>query len=181
MSAWPEPQPPLVDPAAGIVLRPWRPTAADAAALAAAWGDPGVAALGTLPPDPSPEAAAHWIAGDPERRATGTALDLVVAPAGGDNEVWGEVGLRNHDRAARRAEMGWWIAPAQRGRGLAGPAVALLAIWALGPPCRLRQVWARIDPANAASAAAARQAGFRRLGAAAGADVWARTGASIAR
>jgi RimJ/RimL family protein N-acetyltransferase len=181
VTAWPEPDPPLADPAAGIVLRPWRPTPGDAAALAAAWADPGVAAMGTPPPDPSPAGAARWIAGAADRLATGAALDLVVAPAGGGDEVWGEVGLRNHDVAARRAEIGWWIAPAQRGRGLADAAVALVAGWALGPPCALRQVWARIDPANAASAAVARRAGFRRLGPAGGAEVWARTDATMTR
>ena len=47
--------------------------------------------------------------------------------------------------------------------------------WAAGPPLRLRQVWARISPANPASAAVARRAGFRRLGAAAGTEIWSRS------
>ena len=180
MTAWPEPDPPLADPAAGIVLRPWRPTATDAAALAAAWADPGVAAVGPPPPDPTPAGAARWIAGAPGRVASGVALDLVVAPAADPDAVWGEVGLRNRDAAVGRAEIGWWIGPAHRGRGLAAAAVALAAGWALGPAGGLRQVWARVDPANAASAAVARRAGFRRLGAAGGAEVWARTGATMA-
>jgi RimJ/RimL family protein N-acetyltransferase len=50
-----------------------------------------------------------------------------------------------------------------------------VAAWAQGPPLRLRQVWARIDPANPASAAVARRAGFRRLGVAAGTEIWARS------
>jgi RimJ/RimL family protein N-acetyltransferase len=156
------PDPPLADPAAGIVLRPWRATPADAAALAAAW-----AAAGREPA----ERPAAWIAGDPARRAAGLALDLVVAV--GDVAV-GEVGLRNLDAERRRAEIGWWIAPDHQGRGLATAAVRLLTAWALGPPCGLVQIWARIDPANAASARVASSAGFRRLGhSAAGYDVWA--------
>jgi RimJ/RimL family protein N-acetyltransferase len=158
------PDPPLADPAAGIALRPWRPTPADATALAAAW-----AAAGRKSGDP-PEA---WIAGDPARRAAGLALDLVIAV--GDAAV-GEVGLRNVDAERRRAEIGWWIAPDHRGRGLATAAVRLLAGWALGPPCGLVQVWARIDPANLPSARVAASAGLRRLGrSAAGEDVWATT------
>jgi len=158
------PDPPLADPAAGIALRPWRPTPGDTAALAEAW-----AAAGRQPGEP-PEA---WIAGDAGRRAAGLALDLAVAV--GESAV-GEVGLRNVDAGRRRAEIGWWIAPDQRGRGLATAAVRLLAGWALGPPCGLVQVWARIDPANVPSARVAAGAGLRRLGrSAAGEDVWAIT------
>jgi RimJ/RimL family protein N-acetyltransferase len=167
------PDPPLDDARAGIVLRPWRHSAVDAAALAAAWADPAVAAANPPPAARTEADALAWIRGDADRRAAGVALDLVVAAAG-DDAVLGEVGLRNPDPAARRAEVGWWIAPDHRGRGLAAVAVGLVAGWALGPPSRLRQVWARIDPANAASAAVARRAGFTRLGTAAGAEVWAR-------
>jgi RimJ/RimL family protein N-acetyltransferase len=158
------PDPPLADPAAGVSLRPWRPTPADEAALAAAW-----AATGREPR----ESPAAWIAGDPARRAAGLALDLVVAI---DDAAVGEVGLRNLDAERGRAEIGWWIAADHQGRGLATTAVRLLAAWALGPPCGLVQVWARIDPANAASARVAASTGFRRLGrSAAGYDVWAIT------
>ncbi len=76
--------------------------------------------------------------------------------------------------AVRRAEIGWWLAPEARGRGVAPVAVDLVAAWALGPPLGLRQVWARIDPGNAASARVAAGAGFRLLGRAGGGDVWAR-------
>ncbi|MFS8586375.1 MAG: GNAT family N-acetyltransferase, partial [Acidimicrobiia bacterium] len=106
----PLPDPPLVDRGAGIVLRPWAPTPTDVAALVAAWRDPAVAAGARVPGDPSPEAAARWIAGAAERRARGLALDLVVAPLAGGPAVLGGVGLRNVDRARRRAEAGWWIA-----------------------------------------------------------------------
>jgi RimJ/RimL family protein N-acetyltransferase len=160
----PLPDPPLADPAAGIALRPWRQTPDDAAALAAAWDAAGREAR---------EAPEAWIAGDAARRAAGLALDLVVAV---EDTVAGEVGLRNLDPDRRRAEIGWWIAPAHRGRGLATAAVRLLAGWALGPPCDLAQVWARIEVGNAASARVAAGAGFRRLGrSASGQDVWAVT------
>jgi RimJ/RimL family protein N-acetyltransferase len=88
--------------------------------------------------------------------------------------VWGEVGLRGLDPAVRRAEVGWWLAPEARGRGAAAIAVDLVATWALGAPLRLRQVWARIDPDNTASARVAAEARFRCLGRAGGGEVWAR-------
>ncbi|HET6954512.1 MAG TPA: GNAT family N-acetyltransferase [Acidimicrobiales bacterium] len=170
------PDPPLVDAAAGIVLRPWRTTPGDVAALAAAWDDPDVAATSAPPADRSAAAAERWIAGAPGRLAAGLALDLVIT--GRDGGVLGEVGLRNLDAGRRRAELGWWVAAPHRGRGLAGVAVGLVAGWALGPPCGLRQVWARIVPGNAASAAVARRAGLVRLGTAAGTEVWARSAAA---
>jgi [ribosomal protein S5]-alanine N-acetyltransferase len=166
------PVPALADAAAGIVLRPWRVTRGDVAALVAAWSDPAVVASGNVPGDVSPAEAERWIRGAPARLDAGLCLDLVVAPLGDDGTVLGEVGLRNVGPMRARAEIGWWIASGHRGRGLASGAVGLLARWALGPPCNLRQVWARIAPGNAASAAAARRAGFARLGAAGGSDVW---------
>ncbi len=126
-----------------------------------------------MPPESSPAGARRWIAGESERRFRGLALDLVISPLDGDL-VWGEVGLRGLDAAVRRAEIGWWLAPEARGRGLAAVAVGLVATWALGPRLGLRQVWARVDPDNAASARVAAGAGFRLLGRAGGADVWAR-------
>ena len=169
------PEPPLVDPAAGVALRPWRATAGDVAALVAAWSDPAVEAGAQPPADRSPAAAEAWIAGAPGRLDAGLALDLAIVPVGDDDEVLGEVGLRNVDRVRRRAEIGWWIGAAPRGRGRAAPAVALVSAWAAGPPLRLRQVWGRISPDNVASAAVARRAGFRRLGVAAGTEIWARS------
>jgi RimJ/RimL family protein N-acetyltransferase len=163
----------LSDRACGIRLRGWRDDPADIAALVAAWRDPSVASANPVPSDPSPGAARRWIAGESERRLRGLALDLVISPFDGDI-VWGEVGLRGFDGAIRRAEVGWWLATEARGRGVAAAAVDLVATWALAEPLGLRQVWARIDPVNAASSRVAAAAGFRLLGRAGGGEVWAR-------
>lgn len=167
------PDPPLADTAAGILLRAWSPSSEDAAALAAAWADPEVAAANRVPADASLAAAARWLRGDAERRRRGIALDLVVGPLGGDSAVLGEVGLRNVDRVSRRAELSWWTAPGHRGRGVASAGARLLTDWARRPPLGLVQVWCRIDPANSQSAGVAAAAGLVRLGTAAGVDVWA--------
>lgn len=169
------PDPPLVDQAAGIRLRPWEATAADADALAAAWRDPAVGAANPVPADRSPAAAARWLGSEPRRRAAGVALDLVACPLAGPPDVLGEVGLRNVDPGRRRAEVGWWVAADHRGRGVAGAAVRLLVDWALDQ-AGLVQVWARVAPGNTASARVAAAAGLVRLGAAGGTDVWARAG-----
>jgi ribosomal-protein-alanine N-acetyltransferase len=163
--------PELADAGHAIRLRPWCDDPADVAALVAAWRDPTSA--NPVPRDVSPEAARRWIAGEADRRAAGLALDLVIVPLDAKG-VWGEVGLRGFDLQVGRAEVGWWLAPDARGRGVAAAAVGLFAGWALGPPLRLRQVWARIDPGNTASARVAADAGFRRLGSAGETEVWAR-------
>jgi ribosomal-protein-alanine N-acetyltransferase len=130
-----------------------------------------VVGASTVPSDLTPGGARRWIAGEGERRRRGLALDLVIGPLDGD-PVWGEVGLRGFDATVRRAEIGWWLVPAVRGRGVAAVAVGLLATWALAPPLGLRQVWARIEPDNAASARVAAAAGLRRLGTAGAHDIW---------
>jgi ribosomal-protein-alanine N-acetyltransferase len=169
----PLPEPELSDDAHRTRLRPWRDEPGDASALAAAWRDPSVVGASRVPSDPTPVGARRWIAGEGERRRRGLALDLVISPLDGD-QVWGEVGLRGFDAAVRRAEIGWWLAPAVRGRGVAAVAVGLLATWALAPPLGLRQVWARIEPDNPASVRVAAAAGLRRLGAAGAHDIWSR-------
>lgn len=154
----------LVDPAAGIALRPWR--ADDGPALAAAWADPDVARWASVPSDPSLDAARAWIAGAEVRAAAGAALDLVVGPVGGD-EVWGEVGLaRLRLRAAGVGEravgdVGWWVAAAHRGRGVATAAVRLLV--ATADPS-WHPLVARIAPGHVASEAVAARAGLVRRG-----------------
>jgi RimJ/RimL family protein N-acetyltransferase len=182
----PLPAPELVDLDRSVRLRPWRLGDEDVAALLAAWHDPDIGAGNPVPAEATAERARRWIAGEPERRARALALDLVIGPTGGRERdrvdagaepggaVWGEVGLRGFDPVAGRAEVGWWLAPHARGRGVAPVALNLLTSWALRPPLGLRQVWARMDPANAAAARVASAAGFRLLGRAGGADIWAR-------
>lgn len=173
------PHPPLVDRGAGIALRPWTASATDVAALVAAWSDPVLAAANGVPDDVSAAAAARWLRGDAARRAAGACLDLAVGPATGGDEVLGEVGLRNIDRARRRAEISWWVAADARGRGVAAAAARLLAGWALSAQGDLDQVWARIDATNTASARVAATAGLVELGPAAGTVVWARSRVAV--
>jgi len=169
----PLPGPELTDAGHGVRLRRWRDQPGDVAALVAAWRDPSVVSANPVPAEVSPDRAQRWIGGESERRLRGLSLDLVMSPLDGAR-VWGEVGLRGFDRVVRRAEVGWWLTPDARGRGLAAVAVDLLATWALGPPLGLRQVWARIHRDNAAAARVAAGAGFRLLGVAGDVEVWAR-------
>lgn len=160
----PLPDPPLADEP--ITLRPW--TLADAAHLSQAWADPAISRWTGAPPGTDEEAARRWIEGDEDRRARGLSLDLVIDVAG---EVVGEVGLAGLDVAAGSAEIGWWIHPAHRGRGLASRAAELLATWALAE-LHVESIVARCHPANPASGGVARAAGFVREPGADDVEVW---------
>jgi len=146
----PLPDPPLRS--GDLVLRPWHLD--DAAALAAAWSDPEIQRWTGVPEVRDLAAAARWIAGDDARRERELSLDLVVERGG---EVAGEVGLSSFDRAAGTVEIGWWIAPAHRGRGVASTAAGLVVAWARADLAL--QVIARCDAANPASVAVAQRAG----------------------
>ena len=69
--------------------------------------------------------------------------------------------IDRHD--VHRAEIGYWVAPAERGRGVAGRALALLSAWAVTDGG-----FARLDLqaalANAASIRVAERCGFVREG-----------------
>ncbi len=165
---FPRPEPALVDRRAGVALRAW--SAADAPALAAAWAVADIAAQATVPGTGSVADAARWVDGAAARREMGLALDLVVGPVDGD-AVWGEVGLARlvlvaGDRRREECEVGWWVLPDHRGRGVATAAARLLVGWALsaGPGLARDRVVARIDRAAAASEAVAARAGLARIG-----------------
>ncbi len=170
--------PVLVDRSAGLRLRPWHP--AEAAVLVEAWATPDIAGRARAGADRSLEGAARWIRGAAARASAGLAIDLVIAPLDG-TAVWGEVGLvRRRLRSSGGSslertvwEVGWWVLPAERGRGRAARAVTRLGTWA-GPALGVEAWVARIEPGNVASARVAEAVGLtRRGGFDAGRDLWA--------
>jgi RimJ/RimL family protein N-acetyltransferase len=109
----------------------------------------------------------------------------VIAAADDPVAVLGEVGLAHLDRAGR-AEVGFWLAPQARGRGLATSAVRLLTAWALHAPgpslgrgLSLRQLWARTTPGDHRAAGVLGRAGYRLRGEAAGSAIWSTGAASL--
>lgn len=150
---WPDP--PLGDDT--IVLRPWQLD--DAEALVAAWHDPAVAAMGSIPATPTVAFATRWIAASEQRLATGTAIDLVVADR--DDRVLGEVGAVPSPEHAHQAEIGYWVGAAHRNRGLASRAVRIFVEWLLSPTgAGLVRVAAQVDPSNRASVRVLERTGF---------------------
>jgi RimJ/RimL family protein N-acetyltransferase len=150
------PSPPLRDDR--VVLRPLR--ADDAAAWARAFvDDPALGWLAGEPADPTEaELRERITAKRPAQAAEGSALDLAITEPP-SVAFCGSVLLHHVDWTDLRAEVGVFLVPAARGRGLAARAVALLTDHALGP-LGLGRVQAMTFPENAAMRAAWARAGY---------------------
>ena len=99
----------------------------DLGRVATASLDPEVLRWTRVPGDNSAEAMRAWIAewhSGPREE-----LHLIVVDAGSD-ELLGAAGIVRFERDERRCEIGFWLAPAARGRGVATRAVRILAGWA---------------------------------------------------
>jgi RimJ/RimL family protein N-acetyltransferase len=91
-------------------------------------------------------------------RAAGIHAQLTILAPGSD-DFCGQIDLQGIDWEHARAELGIWLAPAARGRGLGASALALAARWAL-TACGLERVEMLTEAGNQAMTAAARGAGF---------------------
>jgi RimJ/RimL family protein N-acetyltransferase len=156
---WREPvrEPPVVLTDGTVTLRAWELT--DAPAVHAACQDPEIARFLPIPqPYTAADARAYvaarradW-AGDDERSfaitdaATGRLLGSIA----------------RHRQAGHRAEIGYWLAPEARGRGVATRALRLVVDWSLAQGLVRLELFTRPD--NAASGAVARRAGFELEG-----------------
>lgn len=96
------------------------------------------------------------------RRAAGRGLTLTILESGGDI-CRGEIRVHQVDPDHARCELGIWLAPRLRGRGLAPRALRLAADWLIGT-CGLERVAVLTEVANAPMRAAAERAGFRTEG-----------------
>jgi RimJ/RimL family protein N-acetyltransferase len=106
-------------------------TAAHLAAFAPMTTDPDVLRFTRFPDPPRPEFPREWLARYDAGRADGTKEAFAIHPADGDDELLGVALAVEIDRAAGEAELGYLVAPAARGRGVATAAVSLLTRWAL--------------------------------------------------
>jgi RimJ/RimL family protein N-acetyltransferase len=151
---WPMRHPRLND---GVVrLRAWQP--ADAPAVLAACQDPAIQEFTRVPVPYRREHADDFIALAAQEWRSGASASFAVTDMTG-RRLWGACGLHNVDRFTGMAEVGYWVAPAARGRGVATAALRLITEWALGP-ARLRRVYAKVEQVNLASVAVARAVGY---------------------
>lgn len=140
-----------------LVLRRFTP--ADADDVTQACQDPQI--LRWLPlPRPYTRANADWFIGTfgPGQRESGAGIVFAIESAG---RLAGAVDLRVVNWAARVADVGYWVAPWARGRGVAPQATRALSEWAIRDHGFERvQLFAALG--NAASQRVAQKAGFVR-------------------
>ena len=158
MPELPYPDPPLADDV--VRLRPWFVEDVDAAH--AATQDPLIPRFTRIPERQSKEQLRAFIAGRDAERLAGEELACVIADPGSD-ALLGSVSLLRFDWDEHRCEVGYWLAPQARGRGVATRAVSLLARWALRD-LGLARIGLAADVDNAASQAVAERCGFVREG-----------------
>ncbi|HUA03324.1 MAG TPA: GNAT family protein [Solirubrobacteraceae bacterium] len=96
-----------------------------------------------------------------ERAAGERATLTIVEP--GEDTCRGQVRAYPIDWDQSRAEVGIWLAPQVRGRGLGPGALRLAVQWLLGP-CGLARIELFAEPDNAPVIRAAEDAGFVREG-----------------
>jgi RimJ/RimL family protein N-acetyltransferase len=146
------PDGPLAD---GVVaLREWRE--GDVPAIVAMCDDPDVARFTRVPSPYTERDARDFVAGIAIEE-----MSFAIVSADDDDEVLGSIGLRDADEG--RGEIGYLVAAAARGRGVAARALALLSRWALTEAGLARvQLYTRVD--NPASQRTAERAGFQREG-----------------
>jgi RimJ/RimL family protein N-acetyltransferase len=136
-----------------LVLRPHR--AEDEEAVFAACQDPGIQRWISVIPSPYTLEDARAFVRDvaPGDRAARRAMPVAIEARG---RVVGTAGL--HFSPGRLGpEIGYWVAPAERGMGYAAEATRALAAWAFAHGVPRVHLW--VDVENSASQAAARRAG----------------------
>ncbi|MGP0052567.1 MAG: GNAT family N-acetyltransferase [Solirubrobacteraceae bacterium] len=159
MPCFPDLDAPLAAP--GVVVR-----------LAAEWDipeiliahqdDPQLHARIGLPRPPSGAELGRRTEHGGDERSAGTSVWLTIL-APGSEECRGQIDVNDVDWDHRRAGLVVWVAPRDRGRGLATGALALTARWLL-ESCGLERVELLAQPANEPLLRAAQAAGFAREG-----------------
>jgi RimJ/RimL family protein N-acetyltransferase len=141
-----------------VILRDWRDD--DAPALEPVCGEWDVCAFTSVPWEYSEPEALAWVQRQRAKREAGTVLALAIQ--GRDDErALGNVNLAGFEGG--EAEIGYWLAPAARGRGLAFDAVRLLIDWAMNN-LGLDRVEFAILPDNLASQRVAERLSARSEG-----------------
>jgi RimJ/RimL family protein N-acetyltransferase len=157
MRSIPLPSPPLTD--GDIRLRPWERR--DVPAITAACQDPEIPRWTVVPHNYTERHARDFVSGTGADLKAGRELGLAIVDA--DDRVLGALGMSNFDWSDGKAEIGYWMAPEARRRGIGARGTRLLAEWGIRT-LRLERIELLANPRNEASQRLAERAGFTREG-----------------
>jgi RimJ/RimL family protein N-acetyltransferase len=151
-------QPVLTD--GTLTLRPWR--ADDADAVHRACQDPDIQRW-TQVPVPYTRADADGFVTELAPAAWREGTGAIFAVVDRSDAVLASIGVVDLDRPSRSCEIGYWVAPDARRRGVASGATALLSAW-VGEVFDVDRVELCTAVDNRGSQAVAARAGFRLVG-----------------
>jgi RimJ/RimL family protein N-acetyltransferase len=137
-----------------LLLRPWLP--GDVAAVLEACQDPEIQRWTLVPSPYTEQDAREFVAGSDERWVGGTPSFAAVDAATG--ELLGSIGVSGQSDLGD-AEIGYWVAPTARGRGVATRATVRLCRWLFQEQAAVRITWHAVV-GNVASRKVAEAAGF---------------------
>lgn len=145
---------------AGVAFRAW--SLEDVPALVAAWEDPEM--VRWMPEEAHPfgvEQARNFILDTARQLAERRVLGFAIA----ERETGRAVGSITFTLwSPRHWNIGYWVVPEHRGRGVASEAVTTLSRWALATYPEVERISLYTLPGNIASQRVAEHAGFRREG-----------------
>jgi RimJ/RimL family protein N-acetyltransferase len=130
--------------------------------VAAFQADADLGRLLGMESDPTSAAVHEGMAAAPQARAAGRFLEVAVADSA-DDRFLGSLQVHSLHPRHRRAELGVWLDPAARGRGLALRSTALLIEWAW-PALGAERLEMTTTPDNRGIPGLARRLGFVREG-----------------
>jgi RimJ/RimL family protein N-acetyltransferase len=125
-------------------------------------GDPDTDRFTLLPGNPDRTWLTSWLGRYERGWDDGSCAGFAVRD-GGTGEAIGFAGMVQLDLEKQEGEIGYVVAPAARGRGVAGRAVGLLTRWGFDE-LDLERIELHIDPANEPSARVAQRVGYRLEG-----------------
>jgi RimJ/RimL family protein N-acetyltransferase len=133
----------------------------DIPVVAPAFRDPGIGGENGMPPFDEDELRRVWHEQIPDLRARGVLFPYVIEDTG-DDSILGGLTLRHFDPMRGVIEVGYWLFPDARGRGLATRAVRAVAREAFASG--LSRIEANVRIGNDASERVLERAGFTREG-----------------
>jgi len=139
----------------GVRLSFWKPS--DLAVIEKACADPDIAAFTSMPA-PNTVACRNWLSVQEDHRLQNRALHFALRDK--TENVLGNVGLISFEWQHRRAEIGYWVLPRARGKGVASKGLNLLSAWTFNSlPITRIDLFTSLD--NAGSRAVAERVGYK--------------------